>query len=649
MMTTEILKQAGRTSSSFGNYNLDTAVDLSLANLHLDASFGVYEVAIRNMRRVAKLLQPDVAVFLNASLAHVVDQEKRGFHGDDAIRGVIERKGRLFEGVRPGGAAVINRDDPNYRAIEQMARANGVERIVTFGCSDQADVQVVDAACREEFTDLELAIAGETHTCRLTLPGRHFVEDAAASIAVAHALECDISDGLAALGELEPASHRGQVRTLPIEGGQVCIVDEASSATIVSMQAALKSFLLTTPKEARRICILGDIAGLGTIAKREHQKLADFVSKLNVEYVLTIGPEMAHFHDAFPDRTRLGPHTYHVDDVVASYLRIAQPNDHVLIKSSRRSYLNQFCVRMKEAMQQRTRLAVRLPAVIENQTPPTPNRTIVIAGDTYFGESYQSRRESRGLENVLKERGYDESLVRIGDLLRESDLSVVNLECALTNRSGSPLQGKKEYILGGHPDQTAAVLKRHKVTAVMLGNNHAMDFGPEGVEETIESLLSHGIESFGAGLGKAAAEREFRCEFHESDQVFKLAVISGYAYVPSYDKRFAFYSGQGRIGVNNLHLGRLQDQVQRLHREGYFVIVSPHWGQNYSCRTWNQNQFAIKLIRDCRADLVLGHGAHVMTEIQKRRERWIFYSLGNFGGIGRGCRRGGACGRLRLS
>jgi hypothetical protein len=261
-----------------------------------------------------------------------------------------------------------------------------------------------------------------------------------------------------------------------------------------------------------------------------------------------------------------------------------------------------------------------------------PDRvTILFAGDTSYGENYQVREARRGGVNILEAEGYDHSFAGLLPLLRDADLVVANLETPITSLRRSPLAGGKRIIHWSHIEKAPAGLRRHNIGVVSLANNHAMDFGAAGLTETLRALAREGIETFGAGRNEEAAKEPWRRDFHLGGRVWPLRVIGAFAYSRLYRDKFSFYARGERPGVHALTESEILAQVQALKRAEpeAFLVVFPHWGKNYVWRNAAQERLAHRLV-DAGADLVLGHGAHMLQEIELYRDRWIAYGIGNF-------------------
>lgn len=266
-------------------------------------------------------------------------------------------------------------------------------------------------------------------------------------------------------------------------------------------------------------------------------------------------------------------------------------------------------------------------AVLLSACSPGPF-SILFVGDTSHGENYQARIAERGGRNVLEEGGYDRPLANFRGALRSADLVVANLETPLTDLETSPLAGRKDYVHWSHPERAPESLRRHNIGLVSLANNHAMDYGIPGLRQTIESLERFEISWIGAGLDSERAARPFLTRVPAAGGTLTVAIFGAYEYRQQYEDEYGFYAKGHRGGVNLLSAEDLGAEIARLGEES-FTIVFPHWGPNYRPKTKRQTRLAHALI-DAGADLVIGHGAHMLQEVERYRGRWIVYSLGNF-------------------
>jgi UDP-N-acetylmuramoyl-tripeptide--D-alanyl-D-alanine ligase/cyanophycin synthetase/poly-gamma-glutamate synthesis protein (capsule biosynthesis protein) len=107
-------------------------------------------------------------------------------------------------------------------------------------------------------------------------------------------------------------------------------------------------------------------------------------------------------------------------------------------------------------------------------------------------------------------------------------------------------------------------------------------------------------------------------------------VISAFQVLPQYATAFNFYARANQPGTHALRSTPLQEQIRALKSDGWFVIVVPHWGNNYCRRDERVWLMGRHIMARTAADLVIGHSAHLMAEIQQFGGRWVIFSLGNF-------------------
>jgi poly-gamma-glutamate capsule biosynthesis protein CapA/YwtB (metallophosphatase superfamily) len=266
------------------------------------------------------------------------------------------------------------------------------------------------------------------------------------------------------------------------------------------------------------------------------------------------------------------------------------------------------------------------------------NYVITFVGDTSFCESYHIQLNG---EDLIKSKGRAYSLQRVMPILIASDLVVANLETPLTLRVSSPLEGHKKFIHWSDPVESPKVLKQHNISVVSLANNHTLDFGAEALLETFDSLDKNKIKWFGAGPTLANAQSPFRKKITIGDTTVPIAIIGGFEYRSRYKHRHNFYANEFSPGVNPLGVKRICNQIERLKAKTPqpLVIIYPHWGENYEWQTSKQTLIARTLV-EAGADLIMGHGAHMLGGLEQIGTAWIMYSLGNFvfnspGGYGR--------------
>ncbi|HLR71385.1 MAG TPA: CapA family protein [Pseudogracilibacillus sp.] len=250
---------------------------------------------------------------------------------------------------------------------------------------------------------------------------------------------------------------------------------------------------------------------------------------------------------------------------------------------------------------------------------------ITILGDTYFGELYTDIRKKHGRTDSLQKYNRNYSFDKIRSIITESDYTVCNFEAAISEEREHPLKAAKPFILYADGKKTIPSLKKEKIDLVTLGNNHLMDCGIEGLKLTLEQLNEGKIEWIGSGMNQLEAEMP-HIQYVNGQRI---AIFNGYWYRNPMYYNFDFYAIGNKPGVACLS-GNMKRNIQneKNHNPKGLIIVIPHWGVDFKPVLDQQRAYAYALL-DAGADVIIGHGAHMMQEIEKYDDKYIVYSIGN--------------------
>jgi poly-gamma-glutamate synthesis protein (capsule biosynthesis protein) len=207
------------------------------------------------------------------------------------------------------------------------------------------------------------------------------------------------------------------------------------------------------------------------------------------------------------------------------------------------------------------------------------------------------------------------------------DHRVVNLETAVTTHD-EPWPGKGIHYRM-HP-ANVPVLTAAGLDAVVLGNNHVMDWGRPGLRETLRSVREGGIATAGAGLDQEDAAAPAVLE-GRAGRTLLFSWASPTAGVPA-----TWVAGPGEPGVRYLETldaaaaDRVAGEVERWREEGDRVVVSLHWGGNWGYGIpAGQRLFARRLVEVGGADVVHGHSSHHPKGMEVHQGRLILYGCGD--------------------
>jgi UDP-N-acetylmuramyl pentapeptide synthase len=621
-----LASSVGPALRSIANYNAGMeSINFTLSNLSRDHEFCVAEFSeVGNLEEQISLYRPQVAVITNVVWEHINRMEREGYTGDQVISRLAYLAAGVARNLEHGGICVLNADEPNFHVLAEEVRKSPDIQVVTFGREAGNDVRVLASTTDATGSDIIVQVEGKNYSYRLGLTGEHMAVNSIAAATAAHFAGIPLDSALPLLRAFEPESHRGVYIHIPWSNGVITIRDETISSSIPGLQSSFAQIEHENPtRGGRRIAILGQINGLGHTMPAAMAALAREADSSSIDRFYTIGSDIRILNENISDRSRVAPHSQSLDQLERILRRELRAGDMIVLKGTP----------IPENISVR-HLVKRLAGNPARAIQSGPNeysgqaRRIVIGGDTYFGETYQEKRAKNADINYLEVFGYGYSGKNVAPLLQRADFTIVNLECALTRLKSSKLEGRKDYILHGRPQKTIDALKNLNVGGVLLGNNHSMDYLADGLQETLEHVKTAGISLSGAGKNREEAQQPILKQFDVDGIPFKLAVLSGYEYNTSHEE-LGFFAGATKSGVNNINIDRLREQISSLKAEGYFVVVSPHWGLNYCFRTHAQSRLAQRFV-DIGADIILGHGPHMMNELAKVDGVWVIYSLGNF-------------------
>ena len=315
----------GPAHKSVKSYNNHTGVPLSLARMPAESFYAVFEMGMNHAGEVAALTQlvrPHVALVTAIAPAHIEHFAN--------IEGIADAKGEIFQGLEPGGTAVIPFDSPYRDRLISHAKPHA-GNILTFGRGDGADVRVVDEVPTREGTMLNVIMPGADLSFTLSLAGEHWVSNSLAVLAAVKALGGDLAAAGLALSDMDGISGRGAQHKIKLAGGEALLIDESYNANPSSMAATL-AVLGATPAK-RRIAVLGAMRELGAASDALHAGLADNVLAAGVDYALLVGSGIEPLAKALEGKLDFA-HWPSADTACGSLQRILAPGDVILIKGS---------------------------------------------------------------------------------------------------------------------------------------------------------------------------------------------------------------------------------------------------------------------------------------------------------------------------
>ncbi len=259
-------------------------------------------------------------------------------------------------------------------------------------------------------------------------------------------------------------------------------------------------------------------------------------------------------------------------------------------------------------------VAALLRAQAERGRPPQV--VLDVVGDIMLG---------RGVGQTMRERGAGYPFEAVQPLLAGSDLRFANLELPLTER-GAP--AAKRYVFRA-PPAAAAALRSAGFTLLSLANNHLLDYGQDGLLDTLAALDQAGIAHAGAGRSQEEAHTPAVVTVNG----LRIALLA-YVNVPDdagsgFSTR-AWAAGPATPGVAWGTVEAVRRDVAAARAQADLVVVSLHAGFEYSATPNTVQRELAHAAVEAGAALVLGSHPHVLQGVEFYRGVPVVYSLGNF-------------------
>ena len=230
--------------------------------------------------------------------------------------------------------------------------------------------------------------------------------------------------------------------------------------------------------------------------------------------------------------------------------------------------------------------------------PPEGPVRVLFVGDIMLDRNVARTAESEGAQALFA--------TSTRALFADADLRVANLEGTITTSSSIARRNHLLLRFTFNPTIAREALGFLHLDAVSLANNHALDFGEFGYDETRKNLDTIGVQPFGQPFndkGRLSTRLEVRG---------KTVCLVGY---------HALFAATTTPVV---------DEIERLRPGCWRVIVLAHWGEEYKTHSNAAQEAAAHAFIDVGADLVVGAHPHVVQNVEVYKDKAIFYSLGNF-------------------
>ncbi|CAG7650618.1 CapA family protein [Paenibacillus allorhizosphaerae] len=235
---------------------------------------------------------------------------------------------------------------------------------------------------------------------------------------------------------------------------------------------------------------------------------------------------------------------------------------------------------------------------------------LTFIGDVMFADK---------VNDLIREKGKEYPFKYVNSYLEKADITVANLETPITLRGSAQT---KEYVYRSSPEMLP-VMKKAGIDLVNLANNHSMDYGQDGLVDTLDYLDQYGILRVGAGRNTEEAYRSVIM----NHQGIKIAFLGFSRVIPE----TSWYAGKSKPGLAETYSTKLPlEAIAKAREQADLVVVIAHWGEERNDLQVKHQTDLAHLYIDNGADLVIASHPHVLQGFEQYKGKWIAYSLGNF-------------------
>jgi UDP-N-acetylmuramoyl-tripeptide--D-alanyl-D-alanine ligase len=319
----EMLAAEMATAKTRGNLNNHVGLPLSLLRLEETARVAVLEMGMNHageIRELAAIARPDVAVVTNVGYAHIENFE--------SIEGIAAAKRELVEALGDRGTAVLNADDERVAAFAADHRG----RTILYGQSPDAQVRAEDVAYTHDDGSPGVRFRVGAVRFESALTGRHSVSNLLAGIAVAGVYGIPPERLREKVQQLTPGKMRGE----RLQHNGVLIFDDCYNSNPEAVRAMLE-VVRDTPAQ-RRIAVLGEMLELGRWAEPLHRDVGNYAAVCGFDVLVGIRGAACYMVDAVKRAGLTADAAFFFDDPQEAgrlVRTLAQPGDVILFKGSR--------------------------------------------------------------------------------------------------------------------------------------------------------------------------------------------------------------------------------------------------------------------------------------------------------------------------
>ncbi len=283
-MIASVLSEKYETLKTQGNFNNNIGLPKTLLNLSDATQIAVIEMGMNHLKEIeylTKIAEPATVTITNVGDAHIGNLGSK--------ENIFKAKSEIFEGLRKGGLAVLNGDDPYLLRLREDPDKRDAFRFAYVGEAEGCEWRAIDIQEDKE-ESMSFTAVTPIGTFPVVVPalGHHMVYPALTAAAMGAEYGLTAAEIQRGIAHYVPTKMR--METLRLENG-VIIFNDTYNANPQSMKAGLSALMHS--KAARHIAVLGDMKELGAAEETLHREVGAYAAGLGVDTLITVGDAAA--------------------------------------------------------------------------------------------------------------------------------------------------------------------------------------------------------------------------------------------------------------------------------------------------------------------------------------------------------------------
>ncbi len=326
----QIFKEFKKSYCTFGNYNNEIGLPLTLINMPKQTELCILELGMNSkgeIKNLSEIAKPSISVITNIGTAHSGNFLK--------FKDIAEEKSQILSYLDKKSIAIIPRESEYFQYLLKKA-SKKTEKVYSFGKSDECDIQISKTRKRNNWI---IKIFGEEIRVKNKIYFESWAQHAGIILGLAKILKFNMDSCIRNTQLLSPINGRGKIIKKVFQGKKIVIIDDSYNSNPESLSHAIKNLKNYYLPHSRKICVIGDMLELGKSSKKMHIAISEIIVKNKPDIIITLGKLAKLIFDNLPNNfEKFHYDVYH--QVWNKLTKIIKDKDVIMLKGSNSTNLH---------------------------------------------------------------------------------------------------------------------------------------------------------------------------------------------------------------------------------------------------------------------------------------------------------------------